>query len=73
MPSTKTAPLAPALIATKGTAAGRPKAPANEPMNFKVSADFKERFRILAARRRMKLNELLVAAVEALEREGEAA
>ena len=66
MPSTKVADLDPGLIGTKGKV-GRP-APAsapNEPMNFKVSPAFKREFRMAAADRGLKLNELLLEAFDA--------
>lgn len=65
MPSTRPAPLAAHLIGTKGQL-GRPRPAAeNEPMNFKVSPDFKREFRIAAAEQGMRLNELLIEAFEA--------
>jgi hypothetical protein len=65
LPSTKAADLAPHLIGTKGKV-GRPSsAPHNEPMNFKVSAAFKREFRMAAADRGLRLNELLIEAFEA--------
>jgi hypothetical protein len=66
LPKTKVADLAPNLIGTKGKV-GRP-APAseNEPMNFKVSPAFKREFRMMAADRGVRLNELLIQAFEAL-------
>jgi predicted HicB family RNase H-like nuclease len=67
LPSTKTADLAPHLIETKGKS-GRPRPAAeNEPMNFKVSPEFKRRFRIAAAERGVRLNELLIEAFEVWE------
>jgi hypothetical protein len=65
LPSTKVADLDPGLIGTKGKV-GRPTpAAANEPMNFKVSPAFKREFRMAAADRGMRLNELLLEAFEA--------
>jgi hypothetical protein len=61
----KAADLAPHLIETKGRV-GRPRPVAeNLPMNFKVSPDFKRAFRVAAAERGLRLNELLVEAFEA--------
>jgi hypothetical protein len=70
LPSKKAADLAPSLIGTKGKV-GRPAAAteANQPLNFKMPADFKRRFRMAAAERGMKLNELLAEAFEAWQRE----
>ena len=67
MPSTKPADLAAHLIGTKGQV-GRPThtvAAANEPMNFKMSTEFKREFRMAAADRGIRMNELLVEAFEA--------
>jgi hypothetical protein len=66
LPSTKAADLDPRLIGTKGKV-GRPAATAapNEPMNFKVSPAFKREFRMAAADRGLRLNELLVEAFDA--------
>jgi len=65
LPSTKTADLAAHLIGTKGKV-GRPsQATQNEPMNFKVSPAFKREFRMAAADRGLRLNELLIEAFEA--------
>jgi len=66
LPSTKPADLAPHLIGTKGQV-GRPvpAATANEPMNFKMSPEFKREFRMAAADRGLRLNELLIEAFEA--------
>jgi hypothetical protein len=67
LPSSKPADLAPHLIGTKGKV-DRPQAgTANEPLTFKVSAEFKRRFRVAAANRGIRLNELLVEAFEAWE------
>jgi len=66
LPSTKPADLAPHLIGTKGQV-GRPApaAAANEPMNFKMPAAFKREFRMAAADRGLRMNELLAEAFEA--------
>ena len=66
MPSTKPADLAPHLIGTKGQV-GRPVpvGTANEPMNFKMSPEFKREFRMAAADRGLRMNELLVEAFAA--------
>ena len=67
------------LVATKGAAAppantpGRsatrkkPTEPNNAPLNFRVTADLKRRFRMLAAQRDLKLSELLRLAFEEYE------
>lgn len=67
------------LVATKGKAApvagvpARSAAPAatedanTEPLNFRVSADFRRRFRTYAATHDLKLNELLKMAFDAYE------
>ena len=67
------------LVATKGQAApvanvpARSAAPAEEaeannvPLNFRVSADLRRRFRVFAANHDLKLNELLFAALAAWE------
>ena len=70
-----------ALVATKGAAsptqdmptratapaiaADEPKASGGEPLNFRVPADFRRRFKTYAAQHDMKLNELLYKAFEA--------
>jgi hypothetical protein len=54
-------------------AAKPPAAPSDrrtEPLNFRVSADFRRRFRVYAASHDMSLSELLEAAFEALEKRG---
>ena len=65
MPSTKPADVAPHLIGTKGQV-GRPTqdAAANEPMNFKMPAAFKREFRMAAADRGLRMNELLAETFE---------
>lgn len=73
MPSTKPADLAPHLIGTKGKVE-RPTpgaATANEPLTFKVSAEFKRRFRRYAVDHDLRLNQVLVRAFEALEQQQE--
>ncbi|AOY69558.1 hypothetical protein BHE83_23530 (plasmid) [Xanthomonas euvesicatoria pv. vesicatoria str. 85-10] len=81
MATKKTADLS-GLVATKGAAApvaGMPvRAPAprsddtevanNEPLNFRVSGDFRRRFRMFAAAHDMKLNELLRLVFEEYEK-----
>jgi hypothetical protein len=59
------------LVATKGAAAPVPDMPTrsakpaeadeanNEPLNFRVTAEFRRRFRMFAAAHDLKLNELL--------------
>jgi hypothetical protein len=70
-----------ALVATKGaasptqdmptratapaTAADETKGSGGEPLNFRVPADFRRRFKTYAAQHDMKLNELLYKAFEA--------
>lgn len=74
----KAASLSSSLVAVKGKAAapadatGRqpeplPISPANAPLNFKVDADFRRRFRQRAAESDLKLNQLLREALEAWE------
>jgi len=60
----KPADLAPHLIGTKGKVGRPPAAIAHEPLTFKVSAEFKRQFRVAAANRGIRLNELLVEAFE---------
>jgi len=78
MASKKTADLSPDLVAVKGNAtadaAGRePEAPPDAasqsiaPLNFKVDAEFRRRFRQRAAEADLKLNELLREALDAWE------
>jgi uncharacterized glyoxalase superfamily protein PhnB len=75
----KTAPLSAGLVATKGQATvgsdatpRQPEAPtksssSSAPLNFKVSAEFRRRFRQCAAGADLKLNELLRQALDAWE------
>ena len=68
------------LVATKGQAApvanvpARSVAPAEEaeannvPLNFRVSADLRRRFRVFAANHDLKLNELLRLAFDEYEK-----
>ena len=68
------------LVATKGQAApvanvpARSAAPAEEavannvPLNFRVSADLRRRFRVFAANHDLKLNELLRLAFDEYEK-----
>lgn len=82
MSSKKPADLSSSLVAVKGKAtvpvdavprqpAAVPDAPkearANTPLNFKVDADFRRRFRQCAADADLKLNELLREALDAWE------
>ena len=81
MSNKKSANLSPSLVAVKGTATpasdtiGRqaepiqPSSAASSPLNFKVDADFRRRFRQRAAEADLKLNELLREALAAWERE----
>ncbi len=69
------------LVATKGQAApvanvpARSAAPAEEaeannvPLNFRVSADLRRRFRVFAANHDLKLNELLRLAFDEYEKQ----
>lgn len=69
-----------ALVATKGQAAPVANVPArnivptedadtnNVPLNFRVSADLRRRFRVFAANHDLKLNELLRLAFEEYEK-----
>ncbi len=72
MATKKTADLSSTLVATKGSAVPPPTAPArsaapadaedagnNVPLNFRVPAELRRRFRMFAAAHDMKLNELL--------------
>ena len=80
MATKKTADLS-GLVATKGQAApvanvpARSAAPAedaevnNVPLNFRVSADLRRRFRVLAANHDLKLNELLRLAFDEYEKQ----
>ena len=75
----KTPPLSSGLVATKGKAAvGVDATPrhmevqptssgSSSPLNFKVDADFRRRFRQRAAEADLKLNELLRQALDAWE------
>lgn len=72
----KTAPLSPELVATKGQAAVGKDATTRQlgageessaPLNFKVSPEFRRRFRTLAAERDLKLKDLLYQCLEAFE------
>lgn len=78
--SKKAAVLSSSLVAVKGQAAASPDAtgrqhdpvppPAsagNTPLNFRVSADFRRRFRQRAAAADLKLNQLLREALDAWE------
>ena len=79
MATKKTADLS-GLVATKGQAAPvanvptRSAAPAedaevnNVPLNFRVSADLRRRFRVFAANHDLKLNELLRLAFDEYEK-----
>lgn len=80
MATKKTADLS-GLVATKGQAApvanvpARSAAPAedaeanNVPLNFRVSADLRRRFRVFAANHDLKLNELLRLAFDEYEKQ----
>ncbi len=79
MSSKKSADLSSSLVAVKGQAGPAADAtgrkpepspalsPASAPLNFKVDADFRRRFRQRAAEADLKLNELLREALEAWE------
>ena len=79
MPSKKTADLSSSLVAVKGQASpsadvtgrqpeGSPTlSGGGAPLNFKVPAEFRRRFRQRAAEADLKLNELLREALEAWE------
>ena len=74
MPSKKPAELSASLVAVKGQArptADTPPArlPASAPLNFKVDAEFRRRFRQRAAEADLKLNELLREALTAWEQQ----
>lgn len=80
MAAKKLAPDLSGLVATKGQAAPvanisqRSAAPAEEPevnnvpLNFRVSADLRRRFRMFAAAHDLKLNELLRLAFDEYEK-----
>jgi hypothetical protein len=80
MATKKLAPDLSGLVATKGQAAPvanvpqRSAAPAEEPeannvpLNFRVSADLRRRFRMFAAAHDLKLNELLRLAFDEYEK-----
>jgi hypothetical protein len=67
----KAAALSPGLVAVKGSAAPIPDMPARspdaglQPLNFRVSADFRREFKTYAAAHDLKLNELLRRSFEA--------
>lgn len=72
----KTAPLSSGLVATKGQAAvgndATPRQPetgdeSSAPLNFKVSPEFRRKFRTLAAERDLKLKDLLYQCLDAYE------
>ncbi len=74
----KTSPLSAGLVATKGQAAvgsdatpRQPETPtessSTSPLNFKVSPEFRRRFRQRAAEADLKLNQLLRQALDAWE------
>jgi hypothetical protein len=75
----KTADLSPSLVACKGGATpihdadaspkaeAAPESKASYPLNFKVTVEFRRRFRMLAAEADLKLNELLVQALDTWE------
>ena len=78
MPSKKSADLSSSLVAVKGQASPSPDAMGRQPeavsapsksapLNFKVDAAFRRRFRQRAAEADLKLNELLREALEAWE------
>ena len=80
MATKKTADLS-GLVATKGQAAPVANVPArsaasaedaevnNVPLNFRVSADLRRRFRVFAANHDLKLNELLRLAFDEYEKQ----
>ncbi len=72
----KAAALSSSLVAVKGTATAAPDARSRQPeeptandrpLNFKVDAEFRRRFRQHAANHDLKLSELLRASLEAWE------
>lgn len=72
MSSKKSADLSSSLVAVKGQAkpitdAPLSRIPASAPLNFKVDAEFRRRFRQRAAEADLKLNELLREALDAWE------
>lgn len=74
------AALSSSLVVRKGAAAPSPGVPAraadapamttgrSEPLNFRVTADFRRRFKVYAAEHDLSLSELLEKAFDALER-----
>lgn len=67
MPSKKVADLSASLVAVKGEASPAATQVASAPLNFKVDAHFRRRFRQRAAEADLKLNELLREALDAWE------
>lgn len=68
MPKSKPADLAPHPIGTKGSVEGpSPPVVNSEPMTFKVSTEVRKRFKRYAFEHDMRLNQVLVRALEALE------
>lgn len=80
----KTAPLSAGLVAAKGQATVAPDATprqieseqapsgSSSPLNFKVDAEFRRRFKMRAAEAELKLNELLRQALDAWEEKNQA-
>lgn len=71
MPNRKSTSALSGLVATKGRAKPSETAPrtagskapaASAPLNFRVTAEFRKRFRVYAATHDLRLNELLVLA-----------
>ena len=67
MSSKKMADLSASLVALKGEAIPATAPVASAPLNFKVDANFRRRFRQRAAEADLKLNELLREALDAWE------
>jgi hypothetical protein len=75
----KHAPLSSGLVAVKGAAAPvhdmPPRSPVaqesgSQPLNFRVSAEFRREFKTYAAQHNLKLNELLKRAFESYRSKG---
>lgn len=58
-------------IQTRSATVGEGEEANNMPLNFRVSADFRRRFRVFAANHDLKLNELLRLAFEAYEKQND--
>src|SRR5690349_17129012 len=66
-PQQRIPPSPPAAAGPAAETDGRQQQPKPVPLNFRVSPDFKRRFRLYAAERNMKLIDVLIEAFDALE------